>query len=126
MDKERNRVSLGMKNSYIKDEELMQTPSRQNHDFAIGMNDSVVSAETTMLPQRNSDNTNNESDVGHHPILADAESRALVPPLEVPLDDIESLDIEGDVSQSVVNVANADTIEDNNKKRAKKKAREER
>ncbi|KAI3446386.1 hypothetical protein Pfo_003051 [Paulownia fortunei] len=129
VDKERNRVSLGMKNSYFNDEEVLQRPPRQNHDFAIGTNDSVVLAEPAMIPQSNSaciEGMNNESDIGLHPILADAESRALVPPLEVPLGDIESLDIGGDVGQSAVNVTNADTIEEKNNKRAKKKAREER
>lgn len=118
VDKERNRVSLGMKNSYIEEEE---TPSRQSHDFAIDMNRPV---EPTILPQNNSENMNIDDDDS---ILGDAESRALVPPLEVPLDDIESFDVEAGVAQGVVNSTTAaDTTEDKNKKKAKKKAREER
>ncbi|KAL8459787.1 hypothetical protein ACS0TY_031636 [Phlomoides rotata] len=126
VDKERNRVSLGMKNSYIEDEDVLQTPSRQSHDFAIGMNGSVVLAEPAILPQSNSENMNYEYDDHHHSVLGDAESRALVPPLEVPLDDIESLDVEPGVAQDMVNSTTADTTEEKNKKKAKKKAREER
>ncbi|KAH6781199.1 RIBOSOMAL RNA PROCESSING 5 [Perilla frutescens var. hirtella] len=123
VDKERNRVSLGMKNSYIKDEEGLQTPSSQNIDLAGGVNGSVALPEPT-LSQSSSENVNNGSDVGHNPLLADAESRAFVPPLEVPLDDIESLDIEGDVSKSVVDAT--DVIVEKNDKKAQKKARDER
>ncbi|GFP79860.1 protein rrp5 homolog [Phtheirospermum japonicum] len=130
VDKERNRISLGMKKSYFTDEEALQTPSRQNHGFAPGINDSVVYAEPTVVPQNISaciENTNNVSDNVLHPILADVESRALVPPLDVPLDDIESMDNDGNVGHIVENAAtNADTTEDKGKKSAKKKAREER
>lgn len=119
VDKERNRISLGMKSTYIKDEEDLQTPS----GFAIGMNGSVLLPEPT-LSQSSSENKNNGSDDDHNPLLADAESRALVPPLEVPLDDIDSIDTEGDASQSVVDVTDAN--EEKNNKRAKKKARDER
>lgn len=129
VDKERNRVSLGMKNSYLIDDEV-QTPPRQRHDIAVGTNNAIVLAEPTMISQRNSaciKNINDEADNGHFPILADAESRALVPPLEVPLDDIESSDIEGDAGHTLETVTNAVTkIEERNMKRAKKKARDER
>ncbi|KAL0346327.1 UNVERIFIED_CONTAM: rRNA biogenesis protein RRP5, partial [Sesamum radiatum] len=127
VDKDRNRVSLGMKSSYIKDEGVLHTHPSRGHDFAIDANDSVVLADP-MIRQSNSvciENINSEPDNDYHPILADTESRALVPPLEVPLDEIESLDIEGDVGQDVINVTESDTIEDKNKRRAKKKAREE-
>ncbi|PIN20215.1 rRNA processing protein Rrp5 [Handroanthus impetiginosus] len=120
VDKDRNRVSLGMKSSYFNDEEVSPTPPRQSHDIAIGTNDPVKLAEPTI------ENTSNECDSGHDLILADAESRALVPPLEVPLDDIESLDIEGGAGQCEVNVTTGDTIEGKDQRRAKKKAREER
>lgn len=115
-----------MKNSYIEDEEVLQTPSRKSHDFAVGMNGSIVLAEPTILPQSNSENLNNEYDDHHHSTLGDAESRALVPPLEVPLDDIEGFDVETGIAQGVVNPTTADTTEDKTKKKAKKKAREER
>ncbi|KAK4392383.1 rRNA biogenesis protein RRP5 [Sesamum angolense] len=127
VDKDRNRVSLGMKSSYIKDEGVLHTHPSHSLDFAIDTNDSVVLAPK--IRQSNSvciENINNKPENHYHPILADAESRALVPPLEVPLDEIESLGIEGDVGQDVINVTEADTIEDKNKRRAKKKGREER
>ncbi|KAL6563943.1 hypothetical protein OROHE_005183 [Orobanche hederae] len=130
VDKEKIRVSLGMKHSYFTDEEALHTPPRQNDGFRLATNDSVVYAEPTTIPQRNSmariENTNNESDNVLQPILADVESRALVPPLDVPLDDIEGMEIDCNLGQSVENAANADKIEDKNTKRSKKKAREER
>ncbi|KAG8367979.1 hypothetical protein BUALT_Bualt16G0128900 [Buddleja alternifolia] len=121
VDKDRNRISLGMKDSYLRDEELLESPSRQSPDFDLVVDEPMLLKSDSAWIEKN-----NEPDSGHHPILADAESRALVPPLEVHLDEIESLDIEGDVGQTVVNVTNEDTVEDKNKKRAKKKAREER
>ncbi|KAL7134052.1 hypothetical protein ABFS83_11G001300 [Erythranthe nasuta] len=129
VDKERNRISLGLKKSYFKDEEVQTSPG-QSHDSAIGINDTIMLDEPTVTSQRKSASmeiTNNESNNGHQPILADAESRALVPPLEVPLDDMETSDIEGDVGQTLVPVTNADTTAGEKKKRgAKRKAREER
>ncbi|KAL6540426.1 hypothetical protein OROMI_024309 [Orobanche minor] len=129
VDKVKIRVSLGMKHSYFTAEEALHTPPRQDDCFRLDTNDSVVYAEPTTIPQSNSmaciENTNNESDNVLHPILADVESRARVPPLDVPLDDIESMEIDGNVDQSVENTTNADKMEDKNIKRSKKKAREE-
>ncbi|KAL6534583.1 hypothetical protein OROGR_013258 [Orobanche gracilis] len=130
VDKEKIRVSLGMKHSYFTDEEALHTPPRQNDGFRFDANDSVVYAEPTTIPQRNSvariENTKNESDNVLHPILADVESRALVPSLDVPLDDIEGMEIDCNLGRSVENTANTNIIEDKNTKRSKKKAREER
>ncbi|GER39943.1 RNA binding [Striga asiatica] len=118
VDKERNRVSLGMKKTYFTQEEAFETSPTQN------------GSEPSVIPPSNSacvDNTHNEFD---HlpPILADVESRAFVPPLDVPLDDIDGIDIDGNVGQSVMENAttDVDTTEDKSKKKAKKKAREER
>ncbi|XP_041997837.1 rRNA biogenesis protein RRP5-like isoform X2 [Salvia splendens] len=123
VDKERNRVSLGMKNSYIAGEGGSTTPSRQSIDVTVGMNGSVTTSEPS-LSQSSSEDMENGSDADHIPLLADAESRALVPPLEVQLDDIESLDIQGDISESVVDVT--DGNEEKTDKKTKKRAREER
>lgn len=128
VDEERNRVSLGMKKSYFKDEETLQLISRQSVDVDIEKNGFMVVAESKSLLGNTSasiENTNLEVDSGYHSMLADFENRALVPPLEVPLDDIEMPDNEVDVD-NVPNAANAENIEEKNKKRAKKKAREER
>ncbi|KAL2480440.1 RNA binding [Abeliophyllum distichum] len=128
VDKDRNRISLGLKNSYFEDDRTVQTPSRESHDNANEENDSFVCTVSTMLPQSSSawiQNRNNESENGLHPILADVEARAFIQPLEVPLDDIESFDIEDDASRSIAVATIADTIDEKNKK-AKKKAREER
>ncbi|CAA0842788.1 Unknown protein [Striga hermonthica] len=116
VDKERNRVSLGMKKSYFTQEEAFETSPTQN------------GSEPSVIPPSNSafvDNTHNEYD--HLPILADVESRAFVPPLDVSLDDIDGIDIYDNVGQSVENATtDVDTTEEKSKKKAKKKAREER
>ncbi|KAL6509106.1 rRNA biogenesis protein rrp5 [Orobanche gracilis] len=129
VDKEKIRVSLGMKRSYFTDEEALHTPPGQNDGFRLNTNDSVLYAEPKAIPQSNSiaciENINKEFDNVLHPILADVESRALVPPLDVPLDDIESMEINCNVGQSVENAANTNKIEDSSE-RSKKKAREER
>lgn len=126
MDKDRNRVSLGMKNSYFKDEEVLQTPPSLNNDFVNGNNDSVVSAKPTIFPESGSNlNESKANDSKNHHILADTESRALVPTLDVPLEDVESLDSEGDDGKQVLNVGNADVTEEKTRKKAKKKSRGE-
>lgn len=117
-----------MKKSYFKDEETLQMISRQSVDDDVEINGFMVVAESKSLLQNISasiENTNLEADGGYHSVLADFENRALVPPLEVPLDDIELPDNEVEVD-NVPNAANAETIEKKNKKREKKKAREER
>ncbi|KZV37907.1 hypothetical protein F511_12189 [Dorcoceras hygrometricum] len=126
VDEERKRVSLGMKVSYFKDGETMQTTSTQSLDDGIEKNSSVAVSQT--LLQRTSaliDNIDLEAESGYHSKLADFENRALVPPLEVPLHDMEIPDNEEDVDDEP-NAANAEIIEEKNKKRAKKKAREDR
>lgn len=127
VDEERNRVSLGMKKSYFKDEETLKMISRQSLDDDVEKNSSMVEAVSKTLLQSSSasiENSNLEVESGYHSILADFENRALVPPLEVPLDDLEMTDNEVDVDH-VPNAADADIIEEKNR-RAKKKAREER
>lgn len=126
VDNDRNRVSLGMKNSYFKDDEPLQTSSDQNPDYDEGKVQSVALAEPKISPRNTStydENNKNESE-SQPDVLDYAKSRALVPALEVVLDDIESVDDEGDVSQ-VVQTVNADTIEGKTQKKAKRKAREE-
>ncbi|KAL1543005.1 rRNA biogenesis protein rrp5 [Salvia divinorum] len=114
VDKERKRVSLGAMNSYIVGEEGSTKPSRQSIGVTVSMNGSLATPKQS-LSQSRSEDLENGSDVDRIPLLADAESRALVPPLEVQLDDIESLDIQGDASESVVDVTD-DNEEINNKK----------
>lgn len=127
VDVERNRVSLGMKKSYFKDEETLRMISRQSLDDDVEKNSPMVVAVSKNLLQSTFDsieNSNLEVESGYHSMLADFENRALVPPLEVPLDDMEIPDNEVDVDH-VPNAADAEIIEQKNK-RARKKAREER
>ncbi|XP_073045795.1 rRNA biogenesis protein RRP5 [Primulina eburnea] len=128
VDEERNRVSLGMKKSYFKDEETLQMISRQSVDDDVEKNGFMVVAESKSLLQNTSaaiENTSLEVDSGYQSVLADFGNRALVPPLEVLLDDVEIPDDEVDVD-NVPNAAHAEIVEEENEKRAKKKAREER
>ncbi|XP_073149006.1 rRNA biogenesis protein RRP5-like isoform X2 [Henckelia pumila] len=122
VDEERHRVSLGMKKSHFKDDETLQ--SRQSLDDYVEKNSSMVVSKALLQSASASiEKSNLEVESGYHS-SADFENRALVPPLEVPLDDIEIPDDEVDVDH-VPNAANAEIIEEKNK-RAKKKAREER
>lgn len=60
------------------------------------------------------------------PNLSQVESRASVPPLEVTLDDIDQSDVGNIVGENQEQIDVADTLDENRKRRAKKKAKEER
>ena len=119
MDKDRHRVSLGMKSSYFSETIDIQKPPKQSSDDAITENSYTVG-------NWNLDNLNVECENGEHQILAEVEARASVLPLEVPLDDIEAIDTDKQVNQNIESVDNPEALDEKNKRRAKKKAREER
>lgn len=125
MEKDRNRVSLGMKSSYFHDE-VSETTSRQTPDYAMGDDDYVSVLKPTVMPHSSSALPKHTDEFDNGSILAEVESRALVPALEVPLDDIDILDVEDDAGQSVADTTVADNTEEKGKRRTKKKAKEER
>ncbi|EPS59007.1 hypothetical protein M569_15804, partial [Genlisea aurea] len=115
VDKDRNRVSLGLKNSYMETDEKLNTPMQQENDLAHFVNDSFLQVESM----------NGTSVYVPSPIPAEAESRATVPPLEVPLDEFANLDSEV-ISDQRIEVAGAERNVDKDEKRVKKRARLER
>ncbi|XP_040372263.1 rRNA biogenesis protein RRP5 isoform X1 [Rosa chinensis] len=125
VDKERHRVSLGMKDLYIMDSD--HTPPKQDLDEPIRQTDLVDDSKSVMCPVGSflgDQNMDIEHENAEFQFLAQAESRALVPPLEVTLDDVD----QGDdiVSQDQELPDAEDAVDDKKKKLTKKKARDER
>ncbi|CAL5409189.1 unnamed protein product [Camellia sinensis] len=128
---DRQRISLGMKNSYFMSNYDIQAPSKQKYDDAIEEKDHMVGTQLTMLPDRGTlgmQNLDFECENGQHLLLAEVEARASILPLEVPLDDIEKSDMVNAACQNIEHVddADADAVDQKNKSQAKKKANEER
>ncbi|KAK3019414.1 hypothetical protein RJ639_004664 [Escallonia herrerae] len=130
VDEDRHRISLGMKSSYLAgDHTDDETPQIRKFDDAIEDSDIVAGNDLTLLPQTSSAGLTNV-DVHYenqkHSVLAEAESRASIPPLEVSLDDVENSAMDITVTEDVKNTEITDTIEEKTKRRAMKKAKEQR
>ena len=129
VDAERHRISLGMKNSYLTGDYDIQAPSKPKSDDAISRNDYVEGTQLTTLLESSSSGIQNldiQCENGDRPVLAKVEERASILPLEVPLDDMENSGLDDDVCKNNEHVDDADTGDEKNKRRAKKKAKEER
>lgn len=129
MDEQRHRISLGMKNAYIQDSDDTELPSKQESDEAIGENGSSDDTRLVTFPGSSLiglQNMDIEGENGDCLDLAQVESRASIPPLEVSLDDIDQPDMDNLVSSNQKQIDEADTINEKNKRRPKKKAKEER
>ncbi|GKV41870.1 hypothetical protein SLEP1_g49347 [Rubroshorea leprosula] len=128
VDKERHRISLGMKNSYLVDGSDNQIHSEEDSEEDIRetvfMDDSR--AATLMENNLSIQNMDVEYENRGSLVLAQAESRASIPPLEVTLDDIEHSDIDNSISNNQACVDEVDPMDAKNKRWAKKKAKEER
>ncbi|KAH9737715.1 rRNA biogenesis protein RRP5 [Citrus sinensis] len=126
VDKEKRRISLGMKSSYFKnDADNLQMSSEEESDEAI---EEVGSYNRSSLLENSSvavQDMDMESEDGGSLVLAQIESRASVPPLEVNLDD-EQLDMDNGISQNQRHTDEAKTIDEKNNRHAKKKEKEER
>ncbi|XP_060194089.1 rRNA biogenesis protein RRP5 isoform X2 [Lycium barbarum] len=121
VDKERHRISLGMKNSYFNDATSGEIDTKLSSGDALS-----IGIESTPSPERSSqgrENLDGESVDGKDLFLAEVESRASIPPLEVPLDDTENLDMGDVINQDSGDATNLDTSDDKNKKHAAKKAK---
>ncbi|XP_016442839.2 rRNA biogenesis protein RRP5 [Nicotiana tabacum] len=126
VDKERQRISLGMKNSYFNDATSGETNIRHSSGYPVEGNALSIGIESTPSPERSSqerENLDGESVDATDPFLAEVESRASIPPLEVPLDDIENLDEDDIVNQDSGDASNLGTSDEKNKKLAAKKAK---
>lgn len=128
MDKDRHRISLGMKDVYIMENNDLQTSSEQDPDEDIIENGITDGSLSAMFPGSSSFCTQNmdvEYENAEPQFLAQAESRASVPPLEVTLDDIEQFNGDNIVSQDQEH-PDVDTVNEKKKQLTKKKAKEER
>ncbi|KAF5463024.1 hypothetical protein F2P56_018978 [Juglans regia] len=125
VDEQRRRISLGMKDSYMGDTIDFQLPSQQDPDESIRDNDFtelLTFPGGSLLGDQNMDT---EGENGDYPILAQAELRASVPPLDISLDDIDP-NMDNLVGQDQENIDEAGTVNKRNKKKANKKAKKER
>ncbi|KAK2985370.1 hypothetical protein RJ640_029327 [Escallonia rubra] len=130
VDEDRHRISLGMKSSYLAgDHTDDETPQIRKFDDAIEDSDIVAGNDLALLPQTSSAGLT-IVDVHYenrkHSVLAEAESRASIPPLEVSLDDIENSAMYITVTENIGNTDITDTIDEKTKRRAMKKAKEQR
>ncbi|CAJ1967373.1 unnamed protein product [Sphenostylis stenocarpa] len=125
VDEERLRISLGMKNSYMRDGNLLQIASKEGSDELIaadGMK-SITSMHSSLLGTSSIDV---EDEINLFPILSQAQERGDVPPLDVSLDDFDQINVNNSNNQSEEHANAKDTINEKNKRREKKKAKEER
>ncbi|KAJ4823880.1 hypothetical protein Tsubulata_010462 [Turnera subulata] len=126
VDVERHRISLGMKN--LEGDDSSTSPSKEQADKESSANssESDSDSELTIFPDSSSHAIHN-MDVEYvnveTSILAQAESRASVPPLEVTLDDAEQTHMDDIISKNQGQVDEADTIP--KKKIDKKKSNRE-
>lgn len=129
VDEQRHRISLGMKNAYIENNDDIELPSKQESDEATRENGSIDDTRLVTFPGSSLiglQNMDIEGENGDCLVLAQVESRASIPPLEVSLDDIDQPDMDNLVSSNQAQIDEADTINEKNKRRPKKKAKEER
>ncbi|KAJ0089046.1 hypothetical protein Patl1_32885 [Pistacia atlantica] len=126
VDEEKRRISLGMKNSYFSGDNDLQMLSEEETDEDIEENGSHDHSSMLDGSLPAAEDSDDESEDGEDMVLAQSESRASVPPLEVTLEDIEQPDMDDVVGQSTEHIDEADNKDEKNKRRAKKKAKEER
>ncbi|KAF5737374.1 protein RRP5 isoform X2 [Tripterygium wilfordii] len=123
VDEERRRISLGIKSSYLRDSSEIHS-SEQEFDKGNGsVEDGDV--ESLMHTRSSSPEIQIMGIDGNEEctVLAQAESRSFIRPLEVILDDIEDSDVHIVASQ---NQGHIDTVDGKERRQAKKKAKEER
>ncbi|KAM3246622.1 rRNA biogeneis protein RRP5 [Capsicum annuum] len=126
VDKERHRISLGMKKSYFNAATSTETDARPSSGYTVSGDALSIGIESTPSPEKSSqarEDLDGESVDGKDLFLAEVESRASIPPLDVPLDDTENLDMGDVVNEDSGDVINLDTLDDKNKKHAAKKAK---
>ncbi|PNY04593.1 protein RRP5, partial [Trifolium pratense] len=123
VDEERHRISLGMKNSYMRGETVLQIPLDEGSNEPI--EDGMKSTSSTNNILLGPSNMDVEYETDQFPILSQAEERAYVPPLDVALDDFDQFEVNNTNSHS--EGANEEgVLNEKQKRREKKKAKEER
>lgn len=124
VDEERHRISLGMKDSYMRGETVLQIPLDEGSDepIADGMK-SISSTSSRLLGPSNMDI---EYETDQFPILSQAEERAYIPPLDVALDDFDQFEVNNTNNHSEEAANEEGSLNEKQKRREKKKAKEER
>lgn len=122
MDEERHRISLGMKNLDVRDD--MNSSKEEESDEEMSENESMddSNAQIKIIPESSLLGIHN-IDVecqNERSILAQAESRASIPPLEVALDDTEHSQPDDVLLQNQGHIDEADTMVKKNKQEKKK------
>ncbi|XP_024014881.1 rRNA biogenesis protein RRP5 isoform X2 [Eutrema salsugineum] len=128
LDEEKRRISLGMKSSYLMngDDVEAQPPSEENANEGSMECDPINDSKSRVLAAVGDfgfQETTGERHNGTSLVLAQVESRASIPPLEVDLDDIEESDFDNNQNQEKLQGANKD---EKSKRREKQKDKEER
>lgn len=121
VDEERRRISLGMKNLDVRDD---MNSSKEESDEEMSENESMddSNAQIKIIPESSLLGIHN-IDVecqNERSILAQAESRASIPPLEVALDDTEHSHPDDVLLQNQGHIDEADTMVKKNKQEKKK------
>ncbi|MED6145261.1 hypothetical protein PIB30_023503 [Stylosanthes scabra] len=124
VDEVRQRVSLGMRNSYMRDEAAQGIASDQQSDEPRADRMKSLALMTSSFPGTSDMETLDEID--QPPILSRAEERASIPPLDVSLDELDNIDINNTNPQTEEHSNEEGTIDEKKKRREKKKAKEER
>ncbi|KAJ8754493.1 hypothetical protein K2173_005654 [Erythroxylum novogranatense] len=125
VDRERHRISLQMKN--IREDSIKILPSKGEYDEADdenGSSDDISEQSDTTIFEVPSLNVEFENE--EHSLLAEAESRASIPALEVSLDDLDNSSVDDDASQSQNQdqIDVADAAAEKNMRKAMKKGKE--
>ncbi|XP_019092187.1 PREDICTED: rRNA biogenesis protein RRP5-like [Camelina sativa] len=128
LDEEKRRISLSMKSSYLMsgDDVDAQTPSEENANETNMECDPINDPKSEVLAAVGDfgfQETSGGKHSGTSVALAQVESRASIPPLEVDLDDIEETDIDNGQNHGKLQGADKD---EKSKRREKQKDREER
>jgi rRNA biogenesis protein RRP5 len=121
VDEERRRISLGMKNLDVQDD---MNSSKEESDEEKSENESMddSNAQIKIIPESSLLGIHN-IDVecqNERSILAQAESRASIPPLEVALDDTEHSHPDDVLLQNQGHIDEADTMVKKNRQEKKK------
>lgn len=124
VDEEKHRISLGMKNSYLMGETVVQIPLDEGSNEPYG--DRMKSMSTTNSSLLGPLNIEVEYETDQLPILSQAEERAYIPPLDVVLDDFDQLEENNTNSNSEEGANKKDALNEKQLRREKKKAKEER
>ncbi|XP_050226780.1 rRNA biogenesis protein RRP5 [Mercurialis annua] len=124
VDEERRRISLGMKNL----DNGNDTDVKEESSEAISEKDHIDDSSSKLLESSSHEieGMDIESEDEELAVLAQAESRASVPPLDVTLDDVEHSDIDGTIGQNLEHTGDEKTINEKEMRQEKKKKKEER